>query len=201
MDKVKVKFYPDNKSAEAENGSNLLSCAISAGIYINSSCGGDGICGKCRVIVKKGDVQTQATGKISHEERKKGYVLACLSTVHSDAEIEIPAESRLGSEKINVYTKTEHIDSGRALIKDDVFVHSPLATKLYLDLPQPTLSDRLSDLERLQRGINKIKKVPIMQAGLANIRGLGEILRSSDWKVTVTLGNRNSTTEIVLVEP
>ncbi|MFA5090418.1 MAG: ASKHA domain-containing protein [Candidatus Omnitrophota bacterium] len=40
-----------------------------------------------------------------------------------------------------------------------------------------------------------------MQTGLVNIRGLGELLRTSDWKVTVTLGSRNKTTEIVLIEP
>jgi uncharacterized 2Fe-2S/4Fe-4S cluster protein (DUF4445 family) len=40
-----------------------------------------------------------------------------------------------------------------------------------------------------------------MQTGLANIRRLGELLRAADWKVTVTLGKRNDTTEIVLIEP
>ena len=143
----------------------------------------------------------QATGKISHEERKKGYVLACLSSVHSDVEVEIPNESRLGSDKISVYTKSEEVESGRAVIKDSVFTHSPLATKLYLELPQPSHSYRLSDLERIYLEIHKVKKIPVMQTGFANIRGLGEILRSSDWKVTVTLGNRNETTEIVLIEP
>jgi uncharacterized 2Fe-2S/4Fe-4S cluster protein (DUF4445 family) len=201
MDKIKVTFYPDNKSVEAEKGSHLLSCAISAGVYINSSCGGDGVCGRCRVIIKKGDVQTQATGKISEGERKKGYVLACLSTVHTNAEVEIPAGARLGLERMNVYAKSEEIESGESVTGEDIFLHSPLATKLYLELPRPTQSDRLSDLERLYRAICKIKEIPIMQTGLANIRQLGDLLRSSDWKVTVTLGNRNNTTEIVLIEP
>jgi uncharacterized 2Fe-2S/4Fe-4S cluster protein (DUF4445 family) len=40
-----------------------------------------------------------------------------------------------------------------------------------------------------------------MQTGLANIRRLGRLLRESDWKVTVTLGKRNGTVEIVLIEP
>jgi uncharacterized 2Fe-2S/4Fe-4S cluster protein (DUF4445 family) len=40
-----------------------------------------------------------------------------------------------------------------------------------------------------------------MQTGLSNIRRLGELFRSADWKVTVTLGKRNGTTEIVLIEP
>ncbi len=201
MDKFKVKFLPDEKVIETDKGSTLLSCAISAGIYINSSCGGDGVCGRCKVIVKKGFVQTQPTGRISQEEKSKGYVLACLSTVQGDLEIEIPPESLLGVDRISVYTKAEEVERGESVISEDLFIHSPLATKLFLELPEPTQADRISDLERLNRQIRKVVDIPIMQTGLVNIRRLGELLRSSDWKVTVTLGNRNKTTEIVLVEP
>lgn len=201
MTKFKVTFNPDDKSVEVDKGSTLLSCAISAGIYINSSCAGDGVCGRCKAIVKKGSVQTQPTGRISQEERKAGYVLTCLSTVQSDLEVEVPAESRLGGDRISVYTKAEEVEKGESIIGEDIFIHSPLATKLFLELPKPTYADRISDLERLYREIRKINDIPIMQTGLVNIRRLGELLRSSDWKVTVTLGNRNGTTEIVLVEP
>ena len=40
-----------------------------------------------------------------------------------------------------------------------------------------------------------------MQTGLANLKKLGHLFRESDWKVTVLLGKRNETTEIVSVEP
>ncbi|MCX5657162.1 MAG: ASKHA domain-containing protein [Candidatus Omnitrophica bacterium] len=43
--------------------------------------------------------------------------------------------------------------------------------------------------------------IPIMQTGLSNVRNLGKVLRESDWKITVTLGNRNRTAEIVIIEP
>ncbi|MCX5703344.1 MAG: ASKHA domain-containing protein, partial [Candidatus Omnitrophica bacterium] len=86
-------------------------------------------------------------------------------------------------------------------LDEDIFAHSPLATKLYLEIPKPDLKDKISDLERLYRQIRRIQDIPIMQTGLSNIRRLGELLRSSDFKVTVTLGKRNGTTEIVLVEP
>ena len=201
MEKFKITFYPENKVVEVDKGSTLLSCAISAGIYINSSCGGDGVCGRCKVIVKKGSVLTQPTGRISQEERKKGYVLSCMSTVQGDVDIEIPPESRLGLDRISVYTKAEEAEKGKSVVGEDIFIHSPLATKLFLELPVPNQADRISDLERLYREIGKIKEMPIMQTGLANIRRLGELLRSSDWKVTVTLGNRNGTTEVVLIEP
>ena len=77
MDKFKITFYPDNKSVEVEKGVTVLSAAISAGIHINSSCGGDGVCGRCKVILKKGQAISLPTGRISSEERKKGYYLSC----------------------------------------------------------------------------------------------------------------------------
>jgi len=202
MDKFKVTFYPDNKSIEVERGKTILSAAISAGVYINSSCGGDGVCGRCKVILKKGQVVTHPTGRISLEERSRGFHLACLTTIQSDLEVEIPPESRLDLELRlkGLYSESEEIEAPVSVLGDEIFVHSPLATKLYLELPEPNLEDKISDLERLYRQIRRIQDIPIMQTGLTNIRRLGELLRSADWKVTVTLGKRNGTTEIVLIE-
>ena len=88
-------FQPHPTKIEVHKGGDLLSAAVAAGVYINSSCGGDGVCGRCKVIIKKGEIKTEPSGRISMQEREKGYVLACQTTVHSDAEIEVPAESRL----------------------------------------------------------------------------------------------------------
>ena len=211
MEKFKVTFLPDNKTIEVEKEKTILSAAISAGVYITSSCGGDGVCGRCKVILKKGQVLSQPTGRISLEERKRGMHLACLTTIQSDLEVEVPPESRLDLEKLTqedlelrlkgLYSESEEVESAPSVLGEEIFVHSPLATKLYLELPPPDLEDKISDLERLYRQIRRIQDIPVMQTGLANIRRLGELLRSSDWKVTVTLGKRNGTTEIVLIEP
>lgn len=211
MEKFKVTFYPDNKTVEVQKGKTILSAAISAGVYVNSSCGGDGVCGRCKVVLKKGEVFAHPTGRISLEERKRGVYLACLSVVQSDIEVEIPSESRLDLEKLTqeeidlrlkgLYSEAEEIEPAEPVLGEEIFAHSPLATKLYLELPRPTLEDKISDLERLYRQIRRIQNIPIMQTGLANIRRLGELLRSCDWKVTVTLGKRNGTTEIVFIEP
>ncbi|MEK6727286.1 MAG: ASKHA domain-containing protein [Candidatus Omnitrophota bacterium] len=211
MEKFKIKFYPDNKTIEVEKSKTILSAAISAGVYINSSCGGDGVCGRCKVIVKKGEVLTHPTGRISLDERAHGVYLSCLTTAQSDLEVEVPPESRLDFEKLSaqelelrlkgLYEESEEVEEVVPVKPEEIFTHSPLSTKLYLELPKPTLKDNISDLERLYREIRRLSDVPIMQAGLANIRKLGELLRDSDWKVTVTLGKRNETVEIVLVEP
>ena len=83
----------------------------------------------------------------------------------------------------------------------EIFTHSPLATRLFLKLPPPTLKDNISDLERLYREIRRDREMPIIQTGLANVKKLGRLLRESNWQVTVTLGKRNGTTEVVLIEP
>jgi uncharacterized 2Fe-2S/4Fe-4S cluster protein (DUF4445 family) len=213
MEKYKVKFFPDGKEVEALKGETLLSAAMSAGIYINSSCGGDGVCGRCKVVVRSGAVRAEPSGRITPEEKKQGYVLGCLATVEGDAEIEIPASSRLvGLDKVEdekakflrlkgMYSEAEEVDKSRSVVKAGLFTHSPLATKISLEIPPPTLTDNLSDLDRLYREMRRHRNIPIMQIGLANIKRLGALLRQSDWKVTVTVGKRNETTEIVLIEP
>ena len=100
-----------------------------------------------------------------------------------------------------IFSEPEDADKGDSILGENIFVHSPLASKLYLDLPKPNLEDKISDLERLYRQIRSLQDLPVLQTGLSNIRRLGELLRSSDWKITATLGKRNGTTEIVILEP
>ena len=212
MEKFKVVFKPSGKTAEVKKGADLLAAAVSSGLYINSSCGGEGVCGRCKVIIKKGKFRTEPTGRISHAERKKGYVLACLTSVEDNLEVFVPRESRLDLTKVKekeaklhrlkgIYSEAVDIDKGKPIISEEIFTHSPISTKVYLDLPEPTLDDSVSDYERLLREIRDKYDIPIMQTGLRNIRRLGSVLRHSDWKVTLTLGKRNETTEIVIIEP
>ncbi|MDP3283462.1 MAG: 2Fe-2S iron-sulfur cluster binding domain-containing protein, partial [Desulfobacterales bacterium] len=69
----KVTFYPHNKSIEVADGDNLLRIAMEAGVHINASCGGEGVCGKCRVIIEEGLVEGGITEKLSGEDIDKGY--------------------------------------------------------------------------------------------------------------------------------
>ncbi len=211
MEKFSVVFYPDDITVSVDKDATVLSACVSAGIAINAACGGDGVCGRCKIRVKKGKVYAHASGNLTFEEREQGIFLACLTEIQSNVEIEIPPESRLSLERVSrkdlqisvddIYTKSEDIDSGPVVSPAQAYRHVPLATKIYLELPQPNLDDRISDLERIYRAIRAHNDLRIVQTGLANIRRLGELLRSADWRITVTLGNRNGTTEIVLIEP
>ncbi|MDD4953832.1 MAG: ASKHA domain-containing protein [Candidatus Omnitrophica bacterium] len=210
MEKFRITFYPDNKTIEIEKDKTILSAAISAGVYINSVCGGDGVCGKCRVIIKKGQINSPPESILSPKEKEKNICLACMATVHSDLEVEIPAGSRLdfAKSKEQVYSETEEIEQVCPDTGEKGFAYLPLVRKVYLELPQPRLEDNLSDLERLYRYLSmNVNGIFLNEntglgpyTSLANLKQLGELLRDAQWQVTVTLANRDGVTEIISVE-
>lgn len=213
MQEFKITFLPEHKSISVDRGTDLLTAALKTGVHIYNSCGGEGVCGRCKVIVKKGDYITEGSGRISEKEREEGYVLACRTSPESDMEILVPEESMLGNLEIlteeikaerlaGLYTPVEEIEEEHLKATTKIFKHGPLSTKIFLNLPRPTIDDNIGDSDRLLREIKKHnKEINIMQMGLSNIKRLPRLLRESDWNVTATLGNRNKTTEVVLIEP
>ncbi|MFA5361796.1 MAG: ASKHA domain-containing protein [Candidatus Omnitrophota bacterium] len=211
MNKFKVVFYPDNKSVEVPDDTTILFAALSAGVSLNSTCGGDGVCGRCKVVLKKGRVVTQPTGRISVEEKNRGVYLACLTSIHSDVEIEVPPESRLDLENLSqqdaelrlkgMFARAEEVEAAMPDLVDGIFVHAPLVRKISVTLPRPTHQDRISDLERLYRAVGSGKEPAPVLTGLSNIRRLGELLRAADWNVTVTVNLKEGVREIVSIEP
>jgi Na+-transporting NADH:ubiquinone oxidoreductase subunit NqrF len=76
-----VLFHPHNRTVTVSAGGNLIRTAMEARVHINASCGGAGVCGKCRVLIESGVVEGGITEKLSAEDLVKGYRLACQSSV------------------------------------------------------------------------------------------------------------------------
>lgn len=95
MEERKIVFNPDKIEVLVPQGENLLRAAMRAGIHINASCGGEGVCGKCRVIIDKGEVDSERTEKLTPEDYALGIRQACKTKVISDLEVTIPTESQL----------------------------------------------------------------------------------------------------------
>ena len=221
MGKCRIRFHPGEREAVVSEGTDLLTAAIAAGVQLRSDCGGDGVCAECKVLVRQGEVATELTERLRAAERQAGFVLACRTTVRGDVEVEVPPESRLereqiltGLEREQIVTEgagggrqvepvggAEDVEQGVDAAVRSPFARVPLAAKYFLQLSAPTANDNISDLDRLYREIRRVRGISQMQTGLTNVRKLARLLRESDWKVTVTLGQRNGTTEVVLIEP
>ncbi len=191
----KIFFSPGNKEITIDSKTDLFRGATNAGIYISSGCAGEGNCGRCKVIIKRGDhlkgkFRTSPSRFISAEEKKKGYVLACQTYAESDLEVFIPPESGLKKWtliKDGVYTSEELIRRGDHL----KWSFSPLARKIYLELPSPTLTDHLADWERIVRELKSCKDFHLRDEGikitLPQLQKLAQFLRNNHWKLTVSV--------------
>jgi len=192
MSSCRIVFLPLNKKIKVESGISLLEAAGRAGIIINSVCGGDGVCGRCKMIVRDGKVNSATSPLLTREEIQHGVVLACASYVESDVAIEIPAET-LAEEKIIVDQDAQRFRALRSGITQRQFSKSPLVFKMFLKLDQPTLESNLADYQRIQRMIGKHTNISAMQTGLKILRQLPVILRKNDFAVMAPTGPRLKT--------
>ena len=182
-EKRKAHFTPDNVDIIVEEGDNLLEAAIACGVHINASCGGAGVCGTCKVLIKQGQVESTRTEKISNQEYDQGVRQACQSRIITDLVVDIPVESRLETavldrERVGGIQPLEALATG--------WRFNPPLSKLYVELPPPTLKDNISDLSRLLRGLKKRYNLRNISVDFDIVRKLPQMLRDSDWKVTAT---------------
>ncbi len=198
---AQVVFTPEAERRCVPVGTTVLEAARGAGLDLSSPCGGDGLCGKCRVIIKKGEVLSVPTSLLTREEIRQGYVLACQTKVEGDLEVEIPPESRTEAAQFLIDADAQRFRALHPAAEAVTFPLAPLARKVALNLPPPTLDDSLSDQSRLFREIQRRHPASVMQMGLKVIRQLPRLLRSSNWRVTATLGSRGGVQEIVQIEP
>ncbi len=192
--KYTVTFLPDEKSVEVEEGARIAEAAQKAEVFINNLCGGEGVCGQCKVQVTSGraEAEEQAQGLLSEEEIASGYVLACQTEIHDNLEITIPPETRMEEAKIMTGEA-----AGVSRSEDD----KPLVRKIYLELPPPTLEDNIADIERVSRELRRKIGWHSFDIHLECLKGLPEKLRDNDWKVTVTLARDRDRYRIQRIEP
>ncbi|MCK5486271.1 MAG: 2Fe-2S iron-sulfur cluster binding domain-containing protein, partial [Desulfobacterales bacterium] len=91
----KIVFLPHETEIAVPDGETIIHAAMEAGVHINASCGGEGVCGKCRVRVEEGKVAGGVSEKLSQEDQDKGFRLACQAHAKSDLIIRIPVESAM----------------------------------------------------------------------------------------------------------
>ncbi|PAB57028.1 2Fe-2S iron-sulfur cluster-binding protein [Anaeromicrobium sediminis] len=89
---IKITFSKSNKTIETIPGSTLLQMARDNNIFIPSPCGGNAICGGCRVRVTKGndlmDVSAEEYNKLSDEQIEDNWRLACSYIPREDIVVE-----------------------------------------------------------------------------------------------------------------
>jgi uncharacterized 2Fe-2S/4Fe-4S cluster protein (DUF4445 family) len=207
MKKHQILFLPHNIKIFVKKGENLIRAAMAAGVHINASCGGEGVCGKCRVIIEDGNVEGGISEKLDREDIERGYRQACLSNVFSDLVVRIPIESDVDAGVLNLQQtprKAARIwEMNLDELKDEGLFMPPVEKK-YLELPEPTSQDNLPDVTRLVSFLKAKHDEHRLVVELPVIRKISDILRQSNFKVTATLARpvqSGRKTQIIHVQP
>ena len=204
-----VLFLPHNKRITVRDGENLIRAAMEAGVHINASCGGEGVCGKCRVIIepRHGVVDGGITEHLSQEEYAAGYRLACLSYVKSDIVVRIPVESDIDASVLNMQTTPRR--AARVMEMDFEQLRQngrfmPPVEKRYIELPEPSAKDNLPDVTRLVDYLKLHFNERRLVIDLPVIRKIPDVFRKNHFKITVTLARpvqAGRKTHIINVQP
>jgi uncharacterized 2Fe-2S/4Fe-4S cluster protein (DUF4445 family) len=185
-----IEFLPHNITVTVEDNENLIRAAMEAGVHINASCGGGGVCGKCKVLLEKGSVEGGISEHLSQEDQDQGFRLACISQVVSDLTIRIPVESQIDTSRLNQQVGARHTAKAvysdvNELREDGLFI--PPVEKIYLELDPAQEGDNQADVARIINHLRLNHDEHRLTMSLKLIRKVPEIIRQDDFKITVTI--------------
>ncbi|MFQ6804483.1 MAG: corrinoid activation/regeneration protein AcsV [Lachnospiraceae bacterium] len=188
---VKVTFRFENGEAVeafATSGEDLLEVARMANVAIDAPCSGNGSCGKCRVKLLGGKLESVQTRHISDEEYAEGWRLACCSKVTEDVEVEVPDiasayRSRMkvadlsSPEEIAIFEHAKQdVEEAGIRLENDMDI-------LNVVMDEPTLDDTMPDNERLMRAIKKLTGCRQAHLPYTVLRRMAAVLRESKFDV------------------
>ncbi|KLU59663.1 Na(+)-translocating NADH-quinone reductase subunit F [Peptococcaceae bacterium CEB3] len=184
---VEVRFLPADKTVRVQEGMSLLQAAIAAEVRVESTCGGKGTCGKCKVRLQTGKTENGANLTPAEEkfltpaEIESGWVLACRHILTEDTVVVLEEQKDAFDRKAGMH------DSEKAR------AHAPSIRKVALALAPPTVEEQSADWERLVRAL-PVDNVPFSRSVAAS---LPQKLRQGKFKVTAVLDGA----KLLAVEP
>ena len=190
---MKVTFQIEGATPvqiECNAGDNLLELARRANVAIDAPCSGNGSCGKCRVKLVEGVLDTIPSRHITDEEYEAGWRLSCNSKVLSDCTVFVPDiasayQSRMKTADLSSPEEVAIFDSCQNDLKASGLTFTNNYRALTLTMSAPTEDDTMPDNERLTWAIQEAAGVEKVKIPYAVMTKLAATLRENDFSVTV----------------
>ena len=190
---MKVTFQIEGASPvqiECNAGDNLLELARRANVAIDAPCSGNGSCGKCRVKLVEGEVESIPSRHITSEEYDAGWRLSCNSKVVGDCTVFVPDiasayQSRMKTadlsspEEVAIFTKAQKEIKASGIAFTNDFM------ALQLEMSAPSEDDTMPDIERLQWAVQAAVECETVKVPYSVMVKLAATLRENDFKVCV----------------
>lgn len=169
-----LRFDQLERTIDSAAGETLFQSARRHGVRIVGACGGRGTCGTCSVLVVDGEVERVGHAAPAREPEPAGakrrkWQRACQLRPLSDCTVEVSARS------LAPVVRADVADSANA----EPLPLDPLVTSVDASLAPASLSDPVSDVERLRRALPE----PDLRVDLAVLRQLPGVLRANNWSL------------------
>ena len=158
---MKVTFQIEGTTPvqiECNAGDNLLELARRANVAIDAPCSGNGSCGKCRVKLVDGELDTVKSRHLSDGEFEAGWRLSCNSRVVSDCTVLVPDiasayRSRMKTADLSSPEEIAVFEACQQRLRESGIRFDNDFQALDLAMDAPSLEDTLPDNERLERAV------------------------------------------------
>ena len=190
---MKVTFQIENAAPvviEGNPGDNLLALARMANVAIDAPCSGNGSCGKCRVKLIEGQLDTIPSRHISEEEFAQGWRLSCNCKVVGDVTVFVPDiasayQSRMKTADLSSPKEIAIFTACQEDLKNSGIQFENDCRAVVLTMAEPTLDDTMPDNERLTWAIQEALGVEKVKIPYAVMVKLASTLRAHNFTVCV----------------
>jgi len=190
---MKITFQIENAAPvviEGNPGDNLLELARRANVAIDAPCSGNGSCGKCRVKLLEGELETIPSRHISEEEFSQGWRLSCNCKVVGDVTVLVPDiasayQSRMKTADLSSPKEVAIFTACQEDLKASGIEFTNDCRAVVLTLSEPTLDDTMPDNERLTWAIQSELGVETVKIPYYVMAKLAYALRTYNYNVCV----------------
>ena len=190
---MKVTFQIEGATPvtiECNAGDNLLELARRANVAIDAPCSGNGSCGKCRVKLVEGQLETLKSRHITDEEYEAGWRLSCNSKVLSDCTVFVPDiasayQSRMKTADLSSPKEIAIFEDCQNQLRESGIHFENNFRAVVVTMAEPTLDDTMPDIERLTWAVQAETGVEKVHVPFGVMVKLAHTLREHNWTVCV----------------
>ena len=171
-------------------GDNLLELARRANVAIDAPCSGNGSCGKCRVKLISGQVDTFPSRHISDEEFEAGWRLSCNCKVLTDCIVFVPDiasayQSRMKTADLSSPKEIAIFEDAKANMIAGGIEFTNNFVSAVVEMAEPTLDDTMPDVERFQWAVQASVGAERVEVPFFVMKKLATVLRENNFTVCV----------------
>ena len=182
---------PSGKRGRFARGTPVLDAARELGVYVESVCGGRGICGRCQVEVQTGrfakhGITSEAANISGWSAKEARYVekrgalaegrrLSCSALIEGDLVIDVPQDSVVNAQVV------------RKKATDKVIERNPAIGLCYVEVEEPDMHKPLGDLDRLKAALARDWGYENLAVDFRLVPRVQSILRQGKWGVTAAI--------------